>query len=653
MKSFFSFFALETKRFFSKKTTAIFLVFLILVLFLVQIGINEYKKMHDNKNRFQEMEKIKVQEYINYSQYGAYGFQLLFLPSPLSVFFNNSSMISELNANIDTLLKLNIYSTFKGRALFANRSGTFKDMAGIILLFGTFLTLYFGYDSFRFKDYLKFIASLSNHKTAYYSIIFSRLILLNAFFLMIVACCLLLLRVNGVSLVSTEWYAVMAFGLLMIFILSFFFVIGTIISSFKSKINAIITIISCWFIFVFLIPGAINTFISEKANDITSHYQVELNKLKIIMDFENKAIEKEGAFKIENRQKQSEREIIERFWEIDLKKIESIEEQLKNEMEQNIDIYHKISMFFPTSFYLSTANEIGSRGYKSFVGFYSYVQNLKRQFIRFYINKRFYDQNYSEIESFVKGDENIFYAWSQLPGNFSTGLALNLFYIFVLIGISYFRIRKLLFGLPDRKYQELADLELELESGRTEVLLTSENRLIGQVYNFFSGRDNGFKGQVLIDNKNMSGKGIKKDFIYVCHPNEIPNDIKVGDFIRFISRIMRISRTEMARLYVKLDLEKIEKKTFGELKDIEKGRLILTTLRLKERKIYIIHDLASGMSVDFAVEAIEGLKELEKKQGVILYITLDVLFAAKIADRLTYLITDPTIPRRIDDYKKM
>ena len=91
MHTFKAFFILEFKRFFGKRNGVIILLLLLLSLLFIQNGINEYKNILSHKEKFQETEETKVSSYISYRVYGAYGFRMLFVPAPITIFFNKST----------------------------------------------------------------------------------------------------------------------------------------------------------------------------------------------------------------------------------------------------------------------------------------------------------------------------------------------------------------------------------------------------------------------------------------------------------------------------------------------------------------------------------------------------------------------------------
>ena len=176
MKTFLTTYLVESKRLLKKKTFGLFLFFSFLSLYFVQIGLDNYTNIIENKEEFQDIELLKIKQYINYGQYGGYGFRVLFIPSPLSIYFVNSSTISQLTANVDSGERLNIYNSFKGRTLFADKGGGFKDFSGIMLLLGSMLVLYLGYESFIHRDYLRFMYGFVDYRRLFFSIVLSQVL---------------------------------------------------------------------------------------------------------------------------------------------------------------------------------------------------------------------------------------------------------------------------------------------------------------------------------------------------------------------------------------------------------------------------------------------------------------------------------------------
>ncbi len=444
MKTFTATYLLESKRLLKKKTIGLFLFLSLLSLYFVQNGVNNYINVIENKEEFQDIERLKVKQYVNYNQYGSYGFRVLLIPSPLSIYFVNSSTISGLTANVDSGEQLNIYNSFKeGRTLFADKGGGFKDFSGIMLLLGGLLALYLGYESFIYKDYLRFMSGFMDYKRIFFSSVLSRVFILIFLFLLNAGISLILLKINGIQFSGGEYTHFFTYLATLVLLLVFFFVLGTIAGTLKSGFAGFVMVIISWFVLVFLFPGIVNTVISRKADNIVSNYKLELQKLKSLMDFERKSLQELGSTTKDNIE--AVRKSIEDFLEKGFPKIHAFEERLRNEMEENVRYYEFFSSLFPSAFYLSAGNEISSKGYENFILFFDYIRELKKKFVRFYMDHRYYsDDSFDapqKVESFIKGNENFFHPKSRTPWGFVTGMLLTLVYIIGLFIISYSRFK--------------------------------------------------------------------------------------------------------------------------------------------------------------------------------------------------------------------
>ncbi len=654
MSTFAGFFVLELKRFISKKNIIIFILFLLLSLYFVQEGVNDYKDIIENKENFQEIERENIKKFINYNQYGTYGFRLLFVPSPLSIFFSNSGMVSELTAFVDSGIRLRIYNSYLGKNLYVEKSGDFKDFFGIILLLGSLLCMFLGYDSFLYREYVKFLASILQYQKVFFPIILARFILFFLFFLATISCSLILMGFNDISLTGSEYFHLLIYVLLMLLLFFFFFILGILGGCIKSKYLGIISLIVLWFGLIFLLPGTISRLLSKKANHITSAYNLEQKKLQLLSDFENKALDEAQRYTSMKERKESERRLVESYWNNEFQKIQAYEKKMQKDMKDNLKFYHKLSMLAPTTFYLSVHDEISSKGYENFFNFYQYIQRLQREFVRFYFNRRFYT-NYGEIESFVKDDENVFYARSRLPEYFAPGLVLTIFYIAILTIVSYYRFKLCLFVSPDKEGPDPNKMDLQIKRGESVVLLTTAPTVINQLYNVLSGFGNRFKGRVTINGIDIASneKRKKADFIYLCQPDKIPENIKAGDFVLFFKKLLDTPEAEMQRLNDRLALEEIGRKNFRDLKDNEKGKILFFIAQLKNSHLYMIHDFVRGMPLHFIVEFKDQVKKLKEAGASILYLSNDVPLASKIGDRVSYLINDPSVPHCLDTYTEL
>ncbi|MCP4216467.1 MAG: hypothetical protein GY765_17585, partial [bacterium] len=260
MRTIRAIYKLELKLLLSKKIVGL-LIFLLLVSFsCVQVGINKYKTVLKTITDTQRYERSKIKKYQYYGQYGTYGEIVFFQPSAQSIYFNNSSTISELTAGVDAGERLKLYNSFKGRSLFTEKSGGFMDFSGIMLLFGSGLALLLGYQSFFHKDYLRFMAGIAHKGRLFFALLASRVTLICLFLFCAGSLSLLQLLWNAVEL-HTFPYSYQLIYMGMVFLVGlFFYLLGTLAGSFKSRLTGFIWITSGWFVLIFFIPSGLNYF---------------------------------------------------------------------------------------------------------------------------------------------------------------------------------------------------------------------------------------------------------------------------------------------------------------------------------------------------------------------------------------------------------
>jgi ABC-type transport system involved in cytochrome c biogenesis ATPase subunit len=404
----------------------------------------------------------------------------------------------------------------------------------------------------------------------------------------------------------------------------FFFIFGVIIGNIRSKTAGITAIIFLWLIFLFLIPGAFNAFINESAENITSNYKTELEKLNIMSGFERKVSERLGKF---SKAKVSDfRQMAEEYWSTDFKKMEEIEENHKQEIIENIERYDRLSAFSPTTFYYLTCGEISSRGYGNFIEFYTYLQDLKHKFVRFWVDRVYYhDANI--MVNFVKGDENLFHATSQLPGNFGTGVMINLAYILILITISFFNFKTYLYRLEVKRTVKDKNLPIILSKGDlvAMILYRDNHGYSDHLYNILSGHTNAFNKdlKIEVDSVDLTGNQTKQNFLYLCHPDKLPQNIKAVDFAAFLLTFLKPGKKERVKIFKSLKVEPFKSKTLGQLECDDKGRVFLSLLPLLKCKIFLLDDIAFDMPVDYIFELNDVMKDWSASGSAVIYLTTE------------------------------
>ncbi|MCP5046064.1 MAG: ABC transporter permease subunit [bacterium] len=639
MNTFKPFLLFESRRFLCKRNLILLMLLLFFLLYFVQTGVDQYEATLKNNEEFQKIEKLKVEMYINYTQYGGLGFRRLFAPSPISVFFANTGIISNMTAFLTASgPRLEIFNSLKGKNGFVVKRFGFTDFSGIILYLGSLLALLFGFESFSHKEYLKFLSSISNYRKVFFYITMSRVILLVITFLTLMGLSLLVLALNQVVLSANDYSQFASFCVITLLMVIVFFLLGTITSTMKSRVAGLMTMATIWFVLVFFIPAAIHAIIAGKAEVITPIYKLELEKFRQAFNFEQRAFKQEGKDKKKEEMPQREKDLIENYWNNEYKKNDDLEIEMRDQMEQNISFYRGLSIFFPSTLYFSAANEISSKGYINLIDFYQSSQKLKNEFTRYYIEQVYYYSNYSKVVPFLKGErenENMYYAQSRRPENFALGIAILLLYMGLLTGFSFKRYKRSVFGFTDDWQSGLKNPRLQLDKGELRPFYVEDHRFSHQVYNLLSGqnipfKEHGFEDKIYIEDQDIVLHQASEEFLYLCRLRSMPGDIRAGSLVKLVTSILgprMRAKGESGKIALSSRLKggklPYANKQISQLERQEREELLLSLMRHQTQSIYLIDDIGKGLSINFILRLKKQMEVLCREGALTIYLTSD------------------------------
>ena len=365
--SFQKVFSLENSRFLDKRRVFILLAFYLVAVYFVQTGIGQYKSNTEEIKRFQEFEKNRVANFQYYDQYGTYGFRMLFIPSSLSAFFYNAGIFTtNLNAFIDAGERMNIYEPFKDKNIFIGYTSIFLNQSGLLLLLGSALALLYGFESYRDRYFIKFLASLrGSRKSLFWSILASRLILLLVSCFIITLTAWLLFLVNGVP---ADGGNLIIYGLVFFLMLAFFLLAGLLAGTMKKRRAGLTIVFSVWILFVFGFPAMVSSIVYNRAMSIKSAYEMDIEKFNLMMTIEKKAKDQAGQMKRDNTKTEIRQKLYEYFWNNEFKEILNHEQNMINDMKGVVSFHHNLRIRESRILLYSVSSAFEASGIGSVIG---------------------------------------------------------------------------------------------------------------------------------------------------------------------------------------------------------------------------------------------------------------------------------------------
>ncbi len=627
MKNVFAILRFDRSQFLTKWNSLLVIFLLILGLGFAQYGISNFKEAQRQKIIFQEVEKNKIEQFASYRMFASFGFRVMFMPEPMSILFTSSTVIQDMTSYIDSGERLNIYKPLKGKNIFEFSKNWFADYSGILFFFGGLVALILGFATFQNTEYQRYLATIVPKDKLYASTFGARAIELALFFLFFIFAVIALIELNGISIGINRF---LLFFFIVIYLVSLvFFAIGTLFGTCKSRLIALTGAISAFFLLLFIVPSIVNIVISINSNFIKPDYQLELEKLKLMMDFEKKSNEKAGTLDLNAQPTDIDKELALSYYKNEFQNMQALEDELKAQIDSNIKLFYRHSSLFPTTFYLGVVNELSSKGYKTLQVFYADVKRIKAAFFKKYLEKVYLTKD-SKVEPFLKGDANVLTAKPALPDHFLLGLLFCLVWIAAFSIPAYYRFKKNLFELPELEEDEdiKEPILIRIHTNNTNFFDVADDSLSTCLYNLMSADAGNAKSyqkkdaiyHFQLNQKTWDKSAGKQEFLYLCHPKEFPKNARAGSFINLQMDLMQVAKPTRAEIIKNLNLEPLLKKRIGRLSRRELGRVFLAILEMRPFAFYLFNDVGRKMPLDFAVALKDKMNELYSADRTIIFV---------------------------------
>jgi hypothetical protein len=625
MNAVIKFINMDWKRVLCKRNLLLMGLITVVVLIFIQSGVYKYETLQKDKKEFQEIEQLKVDSYKRVEEFGIIGLKLILIPEPTIIFFVNSTINVDLTSHINSADVLDMDQSFLGKKLFSDRKGGFKDFSGIILLFVSLAVLYLGIGSLDNTEFRKYLANISGPVKIYLLLILSRTLLIVLFLFLITACSVVLVLLNRIPLPSQFYSHMAGFFVVMAGVIIFFYALGTLLGTMKNRVSSVLLGIVLWFVLIFLVPEGINFIIEKQAGRINSNYKYELDKIRHEFGFEERGKEKLEKHGTPKTRTKLIRELVSSYLLNEAILIEKLEKEREAAMRDLLDTRKKMSLFFPSSFYYSTAHSVSSGGYEASIEFYRYTYQLKHPFVRWYFKQR-YDIGGGKPPSFIKGDENIFYSKSCMGKYFTSGLTLTFFYAFLLFWFACLRLKNEMYTMNLQDINMVSGKEINLETKKLSPWKTNGDQLKNLLFLLFSSkikklRKMGYTGKITIDNIDVSKTGYSDKFLYICRPSDVPGDIKTVDLLSLTTALMKVPVEKTRDFMKRPEIQPHLGKKFRELTDLQKSEILLSLINLGKYMVYLVNDTAAGLSRDFFLHLNDRLEELAQKGPAVIYLS--------------------------------
>jgi hypothetical protein len=306
-------------------------------------------------------------------------------------------------------------------------------------------------------------------------------------------------------------------------------------------------------------------------------------------------------------------------------KMKNCEDKRMASIIQRIRAYQTISALFPTAFYLSSNKELSSKGFQNFVNFYRYTYDMKFKFVDFYLDRKFYRPlPKSEVEPFIKGNEDLFYGQSHLPQGFLLGLIMAVVYIAVLL-VTLYRMQTK--GIEEEE-EKVKSVIVDFNKGNPLFALCKNEKIKSDIFRYYQEQ----KTAACIDKITVDFhfNGVRADVVlkFLCHLAEAKEE-------KAIEYLSILGIKDLSTL--KLEDEEILK-FYAAVKIAKNGV-----------EFIVLNDFFKQKTREFETDFFKLLSTLEASAEKILYLSCNMYYPKKSLDERMKIETFCLLPLPIDE----
>jgi hypothetical protein len=216
------------------------------------------------------------------------------------------------------------------------------------------------------------------------------------------------------------------------------------------------------------------------------------------------------------------------------------------------------------------------------------------------VEKKFMSKNQPDkVESFIKKDENLFFARGHLPYRFWLGILIHMVIYIGGGGIAaYFCFKRSLVTVPVKNSTN--KINIEMKKGETVYVKLPDNSAINYLYSILSGKPRGFEGKILIDGIDVT-TGEKNNLVFLCRPDNIPGEITVNSLLNLFKGMPGLCSMKLDEIRSGFEPGILDRK-FNTLEPDDQANLLFRLALLKESKVYLFQELMDQCSKGLTLE---------------------------------------------------
>jgi hypothetical protein len=205
-------------------------------------------------------------------------------------------------------------------------------------------------------------------------------------------------------------------------------------------------------------------------------------------------------------------------------------------------------------------------------------------------------------------------------------------HILLFLSLSYWFFKKNLYRMEKEAAAGRETAEIRLKDHEVNACFIEGEGFRDFLYALLSDRPDvirktGFMGSVWVDETEILDRsnGQKSNqppaAAYMPRPRELPGELKARDLAAFICRLTGASPAEKKALLDSPAIKAAANRPFKRLKTRQVFQVMLLLAPLKKSRYYLFHDMAQGLTTDYAAELMDLMERLQSGGSVVIFLT--------------------------------
>jgi len=190
-------------------------------------------------------------------------------------------------------------------------------------------------------------------------------------------------------------------------------------------------------------------------------------------------------------------------------------------------------------------------------------------------------------------------------------------------------------------------IDLTVADGDIYLLLCRNEQCSGLLADIIAGFQPLKEGDILIDQRSVIGLTQRPVTIVnrLENPADFEPDLKLGDILELNCRIGGLNRKRVLEILLLFNLFDVNlKNKIRSCSVLDFKAFYVSLLLAQEHSNIVINDFIRGEEKAFELKFNRVLKQLKKESKSILYLTNDIFYAYRIADRVSFLKNGHIVP---------